>query len=182
MDTDLRDAIALPHPHHPSSARVNEPSGKGSIRYLGLDVEPKGAIAPGTELRLTHYLRVEHGFDRNPELRIEVSSRDGRALVSSDHVPLEGRAPATRWRRGQIWADVHRLRVPSEAELEASGRPAELELWFGLVVDGAHGRVTTDEHPEVPRERHLIARLAVDWPSSSARTDARSSTISPEMP
>lgn len=182
MDTDLRDAIALPHPHYPSSARLHEPSGKGSVQYLGLDVEPKGAIAPGTELRLTHYLRVEHRFDRSLELRVEVSAGEGRALVSSDHVPMEGRAPATRWRRGQIWADVHRLRVPSAAELEALGRPAELELWFGLVVDGVRGRVTTDEHPEVARERHLIARIPIDWGSSAARSESRSSTTTPEAP
>lgn len=140
MARDLREAIALPTPHHRHDQRLLEASGPGVLRYLGLDLEPAGPCAAGSELRLTHYLQVEASFARDHQLRVELVLPSGQIWVSEAHVPAGGRAPSSSWRPGQIWADRHTLRLPAQTDpgTPSSGTPLALRVSFLGAAGSAH--------------------------------------------
>lgn len=165
MDKDLRSAIALPHPHHPASARLTETAGKGVVKYLGLDLEPEGHLTPGTELRLTHYLQVEHVFDQDQLVQVELVDPGGRILFQGAHPPVEGRAPARRWRRGQIWADVHRVRLPEASGLGAEGQATKLEIFVRLVPERGGAELSVSR----AGARVRAAQVRMDAPPGAAR-------------
>lgn len=143
MARDLREAIALPQPRYPSAALVSAGEATGALRHLGLDVEPEGPWGQGQDLRITHYLRVEEPFARPHALVVELVDADGRRLSSEAHAPAEGRVPTDRWRRGQIWADRHSLRLPHRIDPRGAETSVELELRVGLVSLGGAGAATS---------------------------------------
>ncbi len=126
MDKYLRLALAVPRPNYPSRLELKEPGGLGAVTYLGFDLEPPGALRPGVSIRVTHYLRVERPFSTSGQLWVRLEDSEKGPVFTGSHTPVEGRVPMSKWQSGQVWADTHRIEVPS-------GTVADLEMSVALV-------------------------------------------------
>lgn len=118
---------ALPSPAHPSKARLLERSGSGRVAYLGWDAKPAAPATAGSVVELTHYFQVQAPFRGHYDVFVhgEQIGSSERVLVA-DHPPMEGKVPTNTWKKGEIFADRHRILVPVGAQAPA------LELFVGL--------------------------------------------------
>lgn len=113
-------------PQFPSEAVIHERSGTGSVRYLGMDVDPR-TPERGAVVTVTHYFEVVRPMIGAYDVFVhgELPGGGGRALVA-DHAPVVGRAPTRTWKAGEIWADPHRVKIPEDVGT------GTIELFVGL--------------------------------------------------
>lgn len=92
---------------HPTQVRFGH-----AIELLGYDMQlPHGDhVGAGEYLSLVWYYRVLRsvGGDYQPFVHI-----DGPDRVNGDHQPVGGKYPVRLWRKGDIIADKHRIKVPA---------------------------------------------------------------------
>ena len=115
-----------PTPALRTEAVLHERSGRGRVRYLGADVAP-ASPSRGDVVEVTHYFQVEHPPSGEYDVFVhgDLPGGAGRVLVA-DHAPVLGRLPTQHWQKGDVWADPHRVKIPSDVPAPA------LELYVGL--------------------------------------------------
>ena len=99
-------------PDFPSQAILHERSGSGQFRYLGMDVMPKEPKR-GASVELTHYFEVLEPTKRDHDVFVHGDIPGGRVFVA-DHPPVFGKQPMSSWKKGQIWADKHRVYIAED--------------------------------------------------------------------
>lgn len=127
-----------PRPAHASSARLHERSGLGVVAYLGFDVRP-ASPAPGEIAELTHYFQVQREVLGDYDVFVHADAPGGARVIVADHAPAEGLFLTSRWRRGEIWVDKHRIQIPRDVPSSA------LEIFVGLFKGGT--RLTVEAPP-----------------------------------
>lgn len=146
-------------PAYPSSAVLQERSGRGRIRYLGIDVKPRQAKR-GDVVEVTHYFQTEHPATGQYDVFVhgEVPGSGQRVLVA-DHAPVLGRLPTQQWKVGEIWADPHRVKIPEDAEAQS------IELWVGLFKGNERWTVEAPAGGSDGRDRIRAARITLEGPA-----------------
>lgn len=145
-----------PRAAQPSEARLLEREGSGAVRYLGFDTNPGGPYRPGDTVELTHYFQVEQPFRGDYQVFVHGETAAGERVLSGDHPPIFGKVPSHRWQKGQIWADVHKVRVPKEAV------GAALELYVGLAAQDQRLTVEAAPGKSDGQDRIRAGRLVLD--------------------
>lgn len=122
---------ARPQPRFPSSAKLYERRGAGRVAYLGFDLQPPGPLVPGEVAEVRHYFQAEAPLLADYAVAVELRAPGSAAALASDaHRPVGGKAPTSAWKAGDIWADVHKLRVPRDLKVPVA------ELMVALVNGG----------------------------------------------
>ncbi|MFO0726181.1 MAG: carbohydrate-binding family 9-like protein [Myxococcota bacterium] len=148
--------------------------GTGRAAYLGLDVKPAGPVRPGDTLELTHYFEVNEPLGKDYAVIVELAAPGVPAPISTDaHRPIGGRAPTQLWKRGEIWADQHRIRVPPNARAPA------LEVLVGLSDSGQRATVEAPSQKSDGRDRIRAAMIPLDLSGAPAVDDGLPSVVVP---
>lgn len=145
-----------PKPAHPSGARLLEREGAGAALYLGYDAQPAGPYRPGDTIVLTHYFVVEQPFRGEYQVFVEGEAPLGRQVLGSEHTPVFGRVPTNRWQAGQIWADLHKIRIPKDVSGES------IEIFVGLSAQTQRLTVEAVPGKNDGQDRIRAGRLALD--------------------
>ncbi|MBI2375260.1 MAG: carbohydrate-binding family 9-like protein [Deltaproteobacteria bacterium] len=138
-----KDALltARPTPRFPTSATFIERSGRGRARYLGFDLT--GEPRSGATLTLQHYFEVEAPFIGDYAVHVALAT-EAQDVVVADHQPIAGRAPTSRWEKGQIWVDTHTIKLPdpsaSSLEVLVALFAGEARLTVEAPPGGSDGR------------------------------------------
>lgn len=165
----LRLSVA-PRPTQPSNARLLEREGSGSARYLGFDAQPAGPYRPGDAVELRHYFEVEHAFRGEYQVFVDGRSASGAEALSGDHPPVLGRVPTSRWQKGEIWADPHKVRIPKDVQ------GSSIELFVGLSAQDQRLTVETTPGKSDGQDRIRAGRLLLS--GGGAADDLPSTQIS----
>ena len=128
-----------PVPKFRTDAILRERNGSGRVAYLGFDVTPNSGIRAGDSVELRHYFAVTADFAGDYAVFVHGETPGGPRLLAADHHPIDGRVPTSRWKAGQIWADVHRIHIPAGAQ------GPRLDLWIGLFA--GESRLTVQAPP-----------------------------------
>jgi len=102
---------------------------------------------PGDDLLVTMYWEALDDLDQDYWLLTRLVHKRDWDLVSKDGCPSAGRYTTDHWRKGDVIASVHRLRIPEDApehrcRLTLSMHPFGSEEW--LPVLNEEGQVTGD--------------------------------------
>ncbi len=153
-----RDTAA---PAFPSAALLHERSGRGLVRYLGMDVKPEHPKR-GDVVEITHYFRAERKVSGAYDVFVhgEVPGANTRVLVA-DHGPVLGQVASDTWVVGQIWADPHRVKIPDDAP------SAAIDLWVGLFKGDRRWTVEARAGASDGRDRIRAGRIVLDGPTPS---------------
>jgi len=148
---------SLPKPRFPSTASLHERKGAGRIVYLGFDLEPRGALAPGELAELRHYFKVEAPLSADYAVSVELRAPgSAKALTADAHRPISGKAPTTAWVAGDVWMDVHKLRLPKDLAAPTA------EVWVGLVDKGERMTVSAPPGGSDGNDYVRAATVAID--------------------
>lgn len=146
-------AVDNPAPRLPASAKLIEPDGGGVVAYRGLDIDPPDP-GPGAPVTLTHYWEVLETPRQDAQVFVH-GDLGGRRIVQGDHEPLYGRLPVSDWKKGDVWADRHVVKLPENA-------PAgTLELFVGLNRGPMRWTVQTKPGGQDGQDRLVAARIAI---------------------
>lgn len=146
-----------PSPRHPSTATLHERRGAGRIAYLGFDIEPRDALAPGGNAEIKHYFRAEAPVLADYAVAVELRAPGATSAVAADaHRPVAGKAPTSAWKAGDVWVDVHRLRIPRDLAVPA------VEVVVALVDAGERMTVEAPTGRTDGRDYVRAATVAVD--------------------
>ncbi len=115
-------------PFRPAEAGLD-----GGPVLLGLDAE-SWQVMPGEEFRLTLYWQARELMDESYVVFVHLIDGDGNLISQSDSVPVQGVYPTSWWVQGEVIADPHSLRVPSDM------RSGDYQLTAGM-YDGAGRRL-----------------------------------------
>lgn len=148
-----RDAVT---PAFPSSAILHERSGRGLVRYLGMDMKPPRPKR-GDTVEITHYFRADRKVTGEYDVFVhgEVPGSGARVLVA-DHGPILGQVPTQSWAVGQIWADPHRVKIPEDTP------SAAIDLWVGLFKGDRRWTVEAPAGASDGRDRIKAGRIVLD--------------------
>lgn len=128
-----------PSPVLTSSAALLEQRGTGRVAYLGLDLRQQ-PVRPGDVLELTHYFEVLEPLAGDYAVLVELRAPGSEVIEGTDaHRPIQGLAASHTWKKGELWADRHRLRIPPKV------RAPKLELLVSLSDAGQ--RLTVEAPP-----------------------------------
>jgi hypothetical protein len=146
---------ARPDPTRTSSAALLERQGTGRVAYLGADV-PSGPLRPGDVIDLVHYFEVKEPLRGDYAVVVDLKAPGSELGATDAHRPMEGLAPSNTWKKGEIWADRHRLRIGGKL------RSQKLELLVSLADAGQ--RLTVEAPPGASdgSDRVRVALLDVD--------------------
>lgn len=145
-------------PMLPSPATLHERSGTGQLRLLGADLsirEPKRAEV--TELTL--FFEVLTPPTASYDVFVHGETPDGQRLFVADHAPLFGRLTTHRWKKGQIWADKHRLQIPQDAP------GSSMILYVGLFKNQTRWTVQGPTGTSDGRDRIKIGPISLSGPT-----------------
>ncbi len=146
-------------PAFPSQAMLVERSGRGRIRYLGADVDPKQSKR-GDTVKVTHYFRAEKGATGAYDVFVHGEAPGtGERILVADHAPVLGQVATSAWTVGQIWADPHRVKIPDDASAAA------IDLWVGLFKGKQRWTVQAPKTATDGRDRILAARIELSGPA-----------------
>ena len=164
---------ARPKPAHPADALIRERSGAGRARYLGYDLHPAGPYRPGDVVDVTHYLEVEASFSGDYLVFVHGDRPgDGHRWFAADHHPIGGKVPTRFWKKGDIYKDAHRVRIPREAKGDS------IELFVGMFAGDQRLTVQAKPGGSDGQDRIKAGRLRLSGtPGEGATDDLPSVTI-----
>jgi hypothetical protein len=130
----------------------------GVVVYLGNDVSPAGALAPGSKVSVVHYWKVIEP----PGSEWRVFSHlvgGGKAWMNVDYTDMRVGYPPEAWKAGDI------IRDEQSFELDGAWSASYAQLTVGLYQKGGAGeadRMAIESGP-ADRERRVLAhRFRVD--------------------
>lgn len=127
--------------------------GDGAVRYLGADVSPK-AVVRGERFELTHYWQSLKPLRLDYKVFVHLSRPDDeKVALNADHIPVDSLWPTSRWKPGEIYADLHQATLPTHWTGDSLAIFVGL-YWFDdrLAVDrrSAHDGADRIALPRVP--------------------------------
>lgn len=150
-------AASRPAPRFGSGAAFLDRRGTGRVAYLGLDVEPSGAIRPGDVLELRHAFETKEPLTGDYAVLVELFTPGQTDAIGAEaHRPIGGRLATRDWRAGEIWIDAHTLRVPGKA------RGSSLEVFVSLTENGERATVEAPPGASNGRDALKVATLALE--------------------
>ncbi len=138
------------------------------VIYLGMDVRANPVVA-GKDVTLTHYWKVLSPPGDGWKVFTHLGGPNKQGFANVDHVPMNGKYPASMWKAGQIIRDQHTFRPP------ASWTYDHLVVYTGLykgqermpIKAGPHddGRVICGSIPmnvtaHAPLKRYVVTKVS----------------------
>jgi hypothetical protein len=151
---------------------------ENKVRLIGYKIEPAGTAAPGTDVKLTMFWKVDDKLDDGWSLFTHIVDSNNERILNIDNVgPLREIKDShqalwpSAWEKGKVYADEQSFRVPDEvktadfaittgiwkgdARLKVVGGPADSEN-RGIVVrlkTGVENKPV--QHTELPQVRAM---------------------------
>ena len=104
------------------------------VRLLGYDLQ--GEPAPGEQLTLILYWRVEASLPISYKVFVHLIGADGRPAAQGDDFPLGGARPTTSWQPGETLVDVYTIAIPRDLP------PGDYPLRIGFYDPGTGARLS----------------------------------------
>jgi hypothetical protein len=96
---------------------------ENKVRLIGYKVEPAGTAAPGTDVKLTMFWKVDDKLDDGWSLFTHITDSNGERILNIDNVgPLREMKEShqalwpSAWEKGKIYADEQSFRVPDDVK------------------------------------------------------------------
>jgi hypothetical protein len=89
----------------------------GRLTLVGYDLDPSEP-APGEELRVSLYWRVEQNLLQDYHTYVHLLGEHGQTIAQSDQRPGQEYYPSSLWKQRETLLDVHVLSVPGETRAD----------------------------------------------------------------
>jgi hypothetical protein len=131
---------------------------ENKVRLIGYKIEPVGTAAPGTDVKLTMFWKVEDKLDDGWSLFTHVIDSNSERILNIDNVgPLREVKEShqalwpSAWEKGKIYADEQSFRVPDD--LKTADFAVTTGIWKG------DARLKVVSGPADADNRGIVVRL-----------------------
>ena len=131
---------------------------ENKVRLIGYKVEPTGTAAPGTDVKLTMFWKVEDKLDDGWSLFTHIVDSNNERVLNIDNVgPLREVKEShqalwpSAWEKGKVYADEQSFRVPDEV------KTADIAVTTGIWKGDARLKVVSG--PADADNRGIVVRL-----------------------
>jgi hypothetical protein len=136
-------------PAHPMEAELGE-----SIRFIGYDLAPEGAVEPGAELVFDLYWRATANVSSDYTVFVHLlgafnPATGGPVWAQHDGRPLDGQYPTNHWVPGSTIRDRHIVAVPPNTP------PGEYDVEVGLYALASGERLIVF-HPDGTKDTRVL--------------------------
>jgi hypothetical protein len=131
---------------------------ENKVRLIGYKIEPVGTAAPGTDVKLTMFWKVDDKLDDGWSLFTHVVDSNNERILNIDNVgPLREVKEShqvlwpSAWEKGKIYADEQSFRVPDDV------KTADIAITTGIWKGDARLKVVSG--PADADNRGIVVRL-----------------------
>lgn len=131
---------------------------EGKVHLVGYSIEPKGNAAPGAEVKLTMYWRVDEKLDDGWSLFTHILDAAGNRVLNIDNVgPLREVKEShqalwpSAWEKGKIYKDEQAFRMPDDL------KTPEVSIVVGIWKGDARLKITSG--PADAENRGIVAHV-----------------------
>jgi len=131
---------------------------ENKVRLLGYKADPAGTVAPGTDVKLTMFWKVEDKLDDGWSLFTHIVDSNNERILNIDNVgPLREVKEShqalwpSAWEKGKVYADEQTFRVPDDV------KTADIAITTGIWKGDARLKVVSG--PADSENRGIVVRL-----------------------
>jgi hypothetical protein len=131
---------------------------ENKIRLIGYKAEPAGQAAPGTDVKLTMFWKVDDKLDDGWSLFTHILDSNNERILNIDNVgPLREMKdtrqalPPSAWEKGKVYADEQVFRVPDDI------KTGDFSITAGIWKGDARLKVTSG--PADNENRGIVLRM-----------------------
>lgn len=129
-----------------------------TVELVGATLSP-GRAAPGETVKVTAYYKVLQEMEVDYVIFVHADDADGRTdRINSDHRPVSGSYPTTKWKKGETVKDEFSLYVPPGIQARS------LNLYMGFWDPKTDARLAlknTDQVRSDGNNRILVTQVPI---------------------